>query len=335
MRKRKIIPIGIIVLVIIAAGLWYLNRPQRQTTEIVLFGNVDIRQVSLAFNASERVADILAHEGDAVVKGQVLARLDTEILRLNMEQTKAQIAAQEQALLRLTNGTRPEEIEQYRARLQSAQARVNLSAQEYQRLSSAAKASGGQAVSAQSVDEARAQLQVAEAGLAEIQQALNLAVIGPRAEDIAQARAQLQGLRAQLALQEHQLTLAELKSPTNAVVRSRLLEPGDMASPQRPVFLLALTSPKWVRAYVREADLGYVRPGGKALVTIDSRPNQPLTGQIGYISDVAEFTPKTVQTEELRTALLYEIRIYVDDPDNVMRMGMPATVTISRDNNGN
>lgn len=333
MHKKKIIPIAIIV-IIITAAVWYYNRPQTVATVITLYGNVDIRQVSLAFNGSERIVAMLAEEGDAVTAGQVLARLDTETIRLQMDKTRAQIAAQEQVLLRLTNGTRPEEIEQYRAKVQSAQAEVNFAGQDYKRLSGAAQSPAGQAVSAQTVDEARARLQVAQANLTEARKALDLAVTGPRDEDIAQARAELQAMRAELALQEHQLALAELKAPLNAVVRSRLLEPGDMASPQRPVYLLAINNPKWVRAYVKESDLGHVKPGQAAQVFIDSFPDQAIEGRIGYISDVAEFTPKTVQTEDLRTSLLYEIRVYVQDHDNRLRMGMPATVIIKMATNG-
>jgi HlyD family secretion protein len=107
-----------------------------------------------------------------------------------------------------------------------------------------------------------------------------------------------------------------------------LLEPGDMAAPQRPVFALALAQPKWVRVYVSEPDLGKVKPGMAARVITDSHPDRPLQGKIGYISAVAEFTPKSVQTEELRTSLVYELRVVVEDSGDVLRLGQPATVRI-------
>lgn len=332
MPKKKIIPLIIIIIVI--AAIWYYSRSPAATNEIVLYGNVDIRQVSLAFNSSERIVAMLKEEGDTVTTNEVLAILDTEILKLQMDQTRASIAAKEQALLKLTNGTRPEEIEQHRAKVESAKAHVNQASQDYKRLSGALKSSSGQAVSAQTVDEALARLQVAQAELTEANKGLDLAIIGPRDEDIAQTQAELQAMRAELALQEHQLTLAELKAPLNAVVRSRLLEPGDMASPQRAVYLLAINNPKWVRAYVKETDLGHIKPGQTVQVFIDSFPERAISGQIGYISDVAEFTPKTVQTDDLRTSLLYEIRVYVQDTENLLRMGMPATVKIAKTDNG-
>jgi HlyD family secretion protein len=112
------------------------------------------------------------------------------------------------------------------------------------------------------------------------------------------------------------------------------MEPGDMASPQRPVYTLAITDPKWVRAYVTEVDLGRIKPGMSATLVTDSHPDQPLKGKVGYISSVAEFTPKTVQTEELRSSLVYEIRVLADDADDRLRLGMPVTVRLALDGNG-
>ena len=155
-----------------------------------------------------------------------------------------------------------------------------------------------------------------------------LSIDGPASEDIARADAMLEAANAELAVLEQQLVDAELRAPIAAIVRSRLLEPGDMASPQRPAYNLAITQPKWVRAYISEVDLGRVLPGQSASVSTDSHPDQSLQGTVGYISSVAEFTPKTVQTADLRTSLVYEIRVRVEDSDNRLRLGMPATVRL-------
>ncbi|MFJ0735857.1 HlyD family efflux transporter periplasmic adaptor subunit, partial [Bordetella bronchiseptica] len=203
-----------------------------------------------------------------------------------------------------------------------------LAQQDLQRLQGTARATDGRAVSRQDIDRAAARLRVARAQAETQAKALQLALLGPRDEDIAEAAAQWQASLAELALLRHRLAQAELKAPTDAVVRARLLEPGDMASPQRPVYTLALTEPKWVRAYLSEPDLGRVRPGMRARVYTDSQPDRAIDGQVGYISSVAEFTPKTVQTETLRTSLVYEIRIRVDDPQDRLRLGMPATVRL-------
>jgi HlyD family secretion protein len=104
-----------------------------------------------------------------------------------------------------------------------------------------------------------------------------------------------------------------------------------MASPQKPVFTLAITNPKWVRAYVSEPDLGKLHEGMAAAIAVDSFPGRRFEGWVGFISPVAEFTPKAVQTEELRTSLVYEVRVFVQDPSDVLRLGMPATVYLNTD----
>jgi HlyD family secretion protein len=127
-------------------------------------------------------------------------------------------------------------------------------------------------------------------------------------------------------LLRQELADAQLVAPIDGVVRTRIMEPGEMASPQKPVFSLALTDPKWIRAYVSEPDLGKVHPGMAATVAVDSFPQHPFDGWVGFVSPVAEFTPKTVQTEELRPSLVYEVRVFVKDASDVLRLGMPATV---------
>jgi HlyD family secretion protein len=312
--------------VVIAGVAWWLGHPHRPASELVLYGNVDLRQVELAFDGSERIASVLASEGDRVTRGQVLARLDTSRLTPEAAQAAAQVAAQQQVVDKLHRGSRPEEIDQARANVAAATAEAGDAAAKYARLQVLSQSSAGRALSRQDLDDAKSAAESAAARLAVSQQALRLDLIGPRREDIAQAEAQLQGFRAQAALLQSQLGDAVLAAPMNATVRSRLVEPGEMASPQKPAFSLAITDPKWVRAYVSETDLGKVHPGMKASVTADAFPGRSFPGWVGFISPVAEFTPKTVQTADLRTSLVYEIRVFVTDPDDDLRLGMPTTV---------
>ena len=140
-----------------------------------------------------------------------------------------------------------------------------------------------------------------------------------------------------LAFLRQQPADAKLFAPADATVRSRLMEPGEMASPQKALLSLAITDPKWIRAYVSDPDLGKVRPGMTATVTVDSFPGRHFDGWVGFISPVSEFTPKPVQTEELRSSLVYEVRVFVKDPQDDLRLGMPATVHLSlqKPSNGN
>ena len=328
MNIKKIL-VPVLILGVAAAVL--IVQPWRTSDtsdEIVLYGNVDLRQVALAFKGSERVQEMRVQEGDSVLPGQVLAVLDTTMLELRIRQAQAQVRVQQEGLNRLRSGSRPQEIAQTEAASAAAQAELTQARQQLQRLNAISVETAGQAVSKLDIEAAEARFAVAQANLNRAQQVQELSVDGPASEDIARAEAMLEAANAELAILEQQLIDAELRAPIAAIVRSRLLEPGDMASPQRPAYNLAITQPKWVRAYISEVDLGRVLPGQSASVSTDSHPDQSLTGTVGYISSVAEFTPKTVQTEDLRTSLVYEIRVQVNDPDNRLRLGMPATVRL-------
>jgi HlyD family secretion protein len=133
---------------------------------------------------------------------------------------------------------------------------------------------------------------------------------------------------AAVALAQRQFDDTRLYAPSDGVVEDRILQPGDMASPSTPVFTIALPSPLWVRTYVPERQVGRVRLGLTATISTDSYPGRVYHGWIGYISPTAEFTPKTVETPELRTALVYQMRVYVCDSQGELRLGMPATVHI-------
>lgn len=310
-------------------GLAVLVLPTRPTGDFTIYGNVELRQINLAFESGGRIAEVLAEEGDRVRDGQVIARQDNSALELGERQAAAKLAALEQVVLRLKNGARPEELAQARARVESARAQADFAERQYRRMETLARQD--RAVSQQDRESARSARDVAAAGLEEAQKSLQLLEIGPRAEDIAQAEAEAAAARAALASIRRDIAQIELKAPRDAVVRSRLLEPGDMGSPQRPVFQLLIDHPKWVRAYIPEPRLGNIRPGDRADVLSDGFPDRPVPGRVGYISSAAEFTPKSVQTEELRTALVYEVRIIVDDPDNILRLGMPVTVRLAPD----
>jgi membrane fusion protein PltH len=330
--KRRLLIIVIALLVAAAGITWWLVERHGTVRDLVLYGNIDLRQVQLPFNNSERIAAVLVQEGDHVRKGQVLARLDTSRLEPQLAQAAAQAAAQLQVVTRLRNGSRPEEIAQARANVESAKADLVNAQRQYERYKNAAEASGGRAVRQQDVDAAKASLDVAVAKLAVNQKSLDLAVLGPRKEDIAENEARLRASEAQVALLRQQLADFELVAPADAVVRTRIMEPGEMATPQSPVFSLAIIDPKWVRAYISEPDLGKIRPGMAASIGVDAFPQRHFDGWIGFISPVAEFTPKSVQTEELRTSLVYEVRVFVKDPADELRLGMPASVFLSAEN---
>ena len=307
------------------AAWWFAHR-DRGPRELALYGNVDLRQIELPFNSAERISAVLVQEGERVKRGQVLALLDTSRIEPQVAQAQAQLAGMRYAIEKLHNGARPEEIAQASANVEAVQAEVSRARQQHERATALSERSGGRAVSQQDIENATAELRVSEAKLVVAQKQLDLVVAGARKEDVAEAEARLRAGEAQLLYLQQQLKEARLLSPVDAVVRTRIMEPGEIAFPQKPVLSLAITDPKWVRAYVSEPDLGQVKPGIAAWVAVDSFPGRRFDAWVGFVSPVAEFTPKAVQTEDLRTSLVYEARVFVKDPADELRLGMPATV---------
>lgn len=321
---RKLIILCLVAAALVGGWAWQTRRQTTAPEQNAFYGNVDIRQVALAFDNMGRIRELTVEEGDRVSKGQVLGVLDTRMLELQVAAQQAAVDAQRQAVLKLENGARPQEVAQATAQLALVQATQTLADQDLSRIEQLFVSESG-AASQRSLEQAQAQARAAQASTAQAQAALDLVQAGARPEDIAQAQAQLRGAEAQLDLLRHSLSLAELVAPDDGVVRARLRQPGDMVNANVPVFALAITEPKWVRIYVSEPDLGRLAPGAAAQVLADGNPT-PVSGQVGYISSVAEFTPKSVQTEELRSALVYEVHIIVDDRDDRLRLGQPVTV---------
>lgn len=290
-----------------------------------LYGNVDIREVQLAFQDGGKIHAVLVEEGSVVQPGQLLAELEPERFTLEVERLKGQVAAQEETLKRLQAGSRSQEVVQARAAVASARATLQeakLVLERKQRLYTTNN------IARQEVDSARAREQTAQAALRSAEQGLSLAEEGARKEDIAAAAASLTAVQAALGLAEKRLTDSRLFAPAQGIIRSRILEPGAMASPGAPVFTLALSEPMWVRVYINEPDLGRIREGMPAQVYSDSFPEKSYPGWIGFISSTAEFTPKTVETTELRTKLVYQARIMVCNDEYELRLGMPVSVRI-------
>ncbi|MGA7980893.1 MAG: efflux RND transporter periplasmic adaptor subunit [Chromatiaceae bacterium] len=328
MTKKPLILIPILLAA--AGGYWWWRSHEapQSSSELMLYGNVDIREVDLAFVASERVKEILVEEGDRVKPDEVVARLHAEKLRAAVAAAEANVNAQQQAVARLEAGSRPEEIRQTKAQADAAEAKARSAQITYERQLKLGKQ---KLAAPEDVDQARAAADAAKGDARAAEETYALAVAGPRAEDIAQAKATLEALRADLSLARERLADATLVAPAAGIVRERILQPGDMASPQNPVLTLALVNPLWVRAYVPEPSLGRIAPGMKAEVRTDSYPGKIYKGWVGFISPTAEFTPKNVETPDLRTRLVYQVRVFVCNPQDELRLGMPATVTIPLD----
>lgn len=268
----------VVVLFALIGGAWayfypHWLHPSKNASELILYGNVDIRQVDLGFRVSGRVTSMPFQEGDLVKGNALMALLDKQPYEDRVKEAAAH-------------------VDSIAASLKNAQALVDRR--------HILVGTGG--ISDQEYDDALSSRAMLEANLKEAQASLGV---------------------AQTNLQD-----TELYAPADGTVLTRIREPGTVVREADPIYTLSLISPIWVRAFVSEKQLGLIYPGMKAEVFTDTPGGHSYQGHVGFISPVAEFTPKTVETTQLRTDLVYRLRIIADNPDAGLRQGMPVTVKL-------
>jgi HlyD family secretion protein len=321
----KRLPIVVVVLVVLGGAGWLLaQRLAAAPDPGTLYGNVEIRQVDLAFEIEGKVVAMPKREGDRVAQGETVAEVDPVTYQSTTALAEARRDAAKAQLDELLAGTRPEDIDQARANYAAAQA----SLADAQAIFARQKDLAARNVSSQQqLDDARMGLDSTAAKLAQTHAAMTEAINDPRVQDIDASKANLRAAEATLELSRTELARTRLIAPTAGTVMTRVIEPGTVVLPAAAVYSIAIDGEVWVRAFAPEPLLARLAPD--APVTLATDAGRTYRGHIGYVSPAAEFTPKTVETPELRTQLVYRLRIRVENPDDGLRQGMPVTIHLA------
>lgn len=322
-RNPKPIAAAVAVVLALSVGGYYAYKHVNGDAANAFYGSVDVRDVSIGFRVSGRVTEVLVDEGSAVKSGDVLARLDAEPYRRMRDENLGARDAAAARLAFLQKGYNTELVAKAKAQLDEARVALANADKAYKR-AGGLRASG--ASSQSTLDNAQATYEEAAARVRAVEQEYAQLRKGYREEEIAEARANLAKAEASYARAQLQIDDAELKAPADGVVQTRAIEPGSMVAAGNAALVIAKNNEAWVRAYVAETDLGRAVPGARVSVYTDSRPDKPYAGRIGSVSPRAEFTPRTVETTDLRTSLVYRVRVLIDEPDPALRQGMPVTV---------
>ncbi len=387
--QKRIIAVIVVVLVLIAAVLYFLNRNERnQSDQIVVSGNIELTEVNIAFKTAGRLIERSVDEGDVVKKGQVIARLDRDQLlaqrdrekaglqsaksqfaqaetalawqrgnqAAELDQRRAELASYQARLQELKSGSRPEEILEAKATVDSAQAEYDRAKRDWERAQTLYK---NDDISTAQYDQYRSRWENADAMLKQIKERQALVLAGPRKEQIEAAEAQVERARAalkmaesnaleikrreqelplrqaetaragaNLALIESQISDTVASSPVDGIVLVKAADVGEVLAAGTTVVTIGDIEHPWLRAYINETDLGRVKLGTRAKVTTDSYPGKEYEGRVSFIASEAEFTPKQIQTQEERVKLVYRIKIDLANPDHELKSNMPADAVL-------
>lgn len=275
MRRPFLALILILFLLLCGWAIFSYLRTHRHQNELILFGNVDVRQVDMGFLVNGRVILMPFQEGDVVTPGVLIGVIDKQPYADQLKQSHANIESIK------TNLINAEKVLQRRKELV-----------------------GSGSVSQEDYDNALATHDALVANLKEAQASMGVAMTN--------------------------LSYTEIYAPSQGTILTRIREPGSVVKVGDPIYTLSLISPVWIRAFVSEPQLGEIFPGMQADIFTDAANGKIYRGHIGFISPVAEFTPKTVETTQLRTDLVYRLRIIADNPDHFLKQGMPVTVRLHR-----
>jgi len=325
---KKIIPIVILLIVAVAAGVHYYPRMTKKAApvnQLTLSGNIEAHESLVGFKVQGRVVELPVEEGQQVAQGALLARIDDADLQQRVRMDEAAVGVRESDLALSLAGTRPQEVKAAEQSMIDAKADLAQKKLDNER---AEKLFAKDEIAAEERDQAATALKRAEAISKAAEQRYNEAEEGSRKEEIAIARANLNEASESLGLSSVNQSYSVLRAPSDGVVTVRQVELGEVVAPGSPVVTLADLDHIWLRAYIAETDLGRIHWGQEAIVTTDTYPGKQYHGRISFISPSAEFTPKSVQTYKERVTLVYRIKIEIDNLNHELKPGMPADANI-------
>lgn len=322
-------------------------------------------QVVARLDTSDQELLVARAEADLRYAEAVLEELLAGSRAEDVRQAEAQAVQARQQLKALESGSRRQQVEGARAEAQRARAALSaaeaqlalaradearyaalvaeggVSRRDYEAFQTRLEtAAGAESEARARLESTRAQLDLvtegprgediaaARAAVQQVEAALEKVKNGPRPETIAAARARVQAAVEAVNLARQQLDDMALQAPLDAVVLYKTAEPGAFLGPGNPVVVIGDLDHPWLRGYVNGFDLGRIRLGQRVRVTVDAYPDRPVEGTLSFIAGEAEFTPKTVQTEEERVRLMYRVKVDLPNPDGLLKPGMPADAVI-------
>ena len=321
MKKKFLFAALFCLLAALAAGAVYEYRKQ-QAEAAVLTGTVEATKADITPKQSGYIEKLFVKESDAVTAGETAALLSRKDLEAALLRDEAAYRASLAALEKAENGNRPEEIRKAASETAAARAESDRAGRDYTRMKALLEAD---AVSRQDYDAAK-EARDSAARLAAAEEYQALMESGARAEDIEYARRTAEQNRAARDIARDAVADLTVRVPVSGVILTKNYEEGEYVQAGAPIATVADLSDCWVKVYVSSEELGRLRIGQKALVSIDGAPGRTREGYVKEISESAEYTPRQSITRRERENLVFAVKVAIPNEDGLMKPGMPADV---------
>ena len=337
--KKKLAVIVVVLVLITLSVLGYRNYFNRPAVTATYSGTIEGTELPVQPELSGRIVELPVREGQIIKVGDIVAKLDDSQAKISLDSVKIQQTQAQAKLDELLGGARSEEIRRLKGLLAQANANATGLAQNVQfeenNLASDQKLYEGGALSKQildaqqnKIDTVKAQYQGALANVNAVQASLDQAVAGNTKPTIQAQKAAVDIAAQSVKAAELSLSKLTIKSPATGQVLYQHVERGQVVNPGTTLVTILDPNDLWIKIYIPEAKLNQVKVGGTVLLSVDSYPDKTFKGQIQYVSNQAEFTPKNVQTKEERTTTVYAVKISITEGKDQLKAGMPADVTL-------
>ncbi len=308
------------------------------SNELRVSGHVEATEVRVAAEVGGRLVALTVAEGDRLQAGDIVARVDTRDVELEIGRTQAEREAAEAQLRLLQAGARPEDVRQAQAQIDALEAEIAAidaelvaATADRERFESLLAADAG---SRKQRDDAAARVNVLQERTRALREQVRAAeqVVarlesGARAEELDAARARVAVVDAQIAVLRKRIDDATVVAPAGGIVTQTLVEQGEIVAPAMPLFVVTDIDRAWANLFVPEPVVPRLTIGQAAVVFTDAG-GAGLPGTVTFVSPQAEFTPRNVQTSEERSMLVYRIKVAVDNREGVLKPGMPVDASL-------
>jgi HlyD family secretion protein len=317
---KRLVSVGIIrglaAALVVTLGVWgWWSFQPRGLPDGFAAGNgrIEAVEIDVAAKTAGRVKDILANEGDFVRAGQELARMDTAVLEAQLREAEAQLRRALIGIETAQSQVTQREAEKQAAEALVAQRKAELDAAQRRVARSEELAPKG-AVPVSKLDDDRAAFQAAKAavGAAEAQAAAAQAAIGRAKSDVIGAEATVEAARATIQRIQADIDDSVLRSPRDGRIQYRVAQPGEVLSPGGVVLNMVDLADVYMTFFLPTEQAGRVALGTEARLVLDAAPQYVVPAEVSFVADVAQFTPKTVETEEERQKLMFRIKVRID-----------------------